>query len=241
MSTSHDPNCAYCTKPETLKAVMMEVVELPASTVYLWKDSRYPGRCVVALKGHARELFALEPARRQQFMDEVSAVAAAIQQGFQADKINYAIFGDAVPHLHFHLVPKRKDGPEWGQPFVVNPSEPAPMSAEQIQACLNVLRARLGRLESAFTSSGVASVGLWKYKPDHATDQPSYLDHGWHPGHRGRNRPPAGGTRRGCRHRGPPRGRRSSTSPGPHPSLGRRCLLLDGGRGPARGGPPLRA
>ena len=119
---------------------------MPASTVYLWRDGRYPGRCVVALKGHARELFALEPAKRQQFMDGVGAVAAAIQQGFQADKINYAIFGDTVPHLHFHLVPKRKDGPEWGLPFVVNSSEPAPMSAEQTQSGLNILRVRLGVL-----------------------------------------------------------------------------------------------
>ena len=157
MSTAHDltydPNCAYCTKPDTLKTVMQEVLELPASTVYLWRNGRYPGRCVVALKGHARELFALEPAKRQQFMDEVSAVAAAIQEGFQADKINYAIFGDAVPHLHFHLVPKRKDGPEWGLPFVVNPSEPSPMSAEQTQSCLDVLRVRLGRLESVPTGT----------------------------------------------------------------------------------------
>ena len=154
MTTSCDPNCAYCTKSEKLKAVMLEVVELPASTVYLWKDSRYLGRCVVALKGHARELFALEPARRQQYLEEVSAVAAAIQQGFQADKINYAVFGDAVPHLHFHLVPKRIGGPEWGLPFVVNPSEPAPLSAEQIQTCLILLRARLGHQEGAFPCAG---------------------------------------------------------------------------------------
>jgi diadenosine tetraphosphate (Ap4A) HIT family hydrolase len=156
MKTDHDPNCNYCTKSETLKAVMLELIELPASTVYLWKDGRHPGRCVVALKGHARELFALEPARRQQFMDDVSAVAAAIQQGFQADKINYAVFGDAVPHLHFHLVPKRKGGPEWGQPFVVNPSEPTPMSAEQTQSCFDILRTHLGCKESAAHGAGAA-------------------------------------------------------------------------------------
>ncbi len=149
MTSPYDSHCSYCIKAETLKAVMLEVDELPTSTVYLWKDGRYPGRCVVALKGHNCELFELEPAIRQQFMDEVSTVAAAIQQGFQADKINYAIFGDAVPHLHFHLVPKHKAGPEWGQPFVVNPSKPVPMSAEQIQSCLDILRKHLRRKESA--------------------------------------------------------------------------------------------
>lgn len=26
-------------------------------------------------------------------------------------------FGDLVPHVHVHVVPKYKDGPDWGNPF----------------------------------------------------------------------------------------------------------------------------
>mgnify|MGYP002708041280 CR=1 FL=1 len=29
----------------------------------------------------------------------------------------YATFGDLVPHVHVHVVPKYKDGPDWGNPF----------------------------------------------------------------------------------------------------------------------------
>lgn len=141
--SSYVADCIYCRKDEELMRAMHEVLELPASTVYLWRDDRYPGRCVVALNRHCCELFLLEPEVRQQFMDEVAAVAAAIQQCFQADKINYAIFGDAVPHLHFHLVPKRKDGPEWGQQFLVNPSGQPPLSDERTQGFLDLLRQRL--------------------------------------------------------------------------------------------------
>ena len=36
---------------------------------------------------------------------------------FHPDKINYATFGDLVPHVHVHMVPKYKDGLQWGAPF----------------------------------------------------------------------------------------------------------------------------
>ena len=43
MNIPHDPNCSYCTKPETLKAVMLEVAELPASTGVLMEGWPLPG------------------------------------------------------------------------------------------------------------------------------------------------------------------------------------------------------
>jgi len=36
-------------------------------------------------------------------------------------KINYAIYGDLVPHLHYHVVPKYRGGPNWGEPFALQP------------------------------------------------------------------------------------------------------------------------
>lgn len=41
---------------------------------------------------------------------------------FHPDKVNYGAYGDTVHHLHFHLVPKYKDGYEWGGVFAMNPS-----------------------------------------------------------------------------------------------------------------------
>ena len=32
-------------------------------------------------------------------------------------KINYAIYGDLVSHFHVHVVPKQRDGLQWGGPF----------------------------------------------------------------------------------------------------------------------------
>lgn len=42
---------------------------------------------------------------------------------FNPDKVNYGAYGDTGHHLYFHLVPKYKDGYEWGSVFAMNPGE----------------------------------------------------------------------------------------------------------------------
>ena len=53
-------------------------------------------------------------------MADVSNVAKAIQRAYNPDRINYGAYGDTLGHLHIHLVPKYKDGFEWGGTFVMN-------------------------------------------------------------------------------------------------------------------------
>lgn len=121
-ATGARTDCFYCTRNQELADLMIEVCKLPHSTVYLFRNQFFTGRCVVAYnQGHPRELYDLTPAERAGFMDEVAQVAAALDRLFHPDKINYAIFGDKVDHLHFHVVPKYRDNSEWGKPFPVNP------------------------------------------------------------------------------------------------------------------------
>lgn len=112
-------DCMYCQQEAALKQMAL-ICELPYSTVYLPKNQNFPGRCVVALKAHKTELFQLTKAEQAGFMQDLSRVSAAIQTLFSPDKINYAVYGDMVPHLHFHLVPKHKDGFCWGAAFAMS-------------------------------------------------------------------------------------------------------------------------
>ena len=50
-------------------------------------------------------------------MKVVSKVSLVLSKLFKSDKINYAIYGDLVPHFHIHLVPKKKNELQWGKPF----------------------------------------------------------------------------------------------------------------------------
>lgn len=115
--------CFYCVNDQRLHDLMIEICELSASTLYLFKEQTYRGRCIVAYKGHVNELFELSAEERNLFMADVAKAAAAIKKAFSADKINYGAYSDKLPHLHFHLVPKYQDGPSWGSTFVMSPED----------------------------------------------------------------------------------------------------------------------
>ncbi|MBP1082178.1 HIT family protein [Bacillus capparidis] len=100
---------------------MIEITKLNVSTLYLNKDQTHKGRCIIAFDRHVRELFQLKQEERYYFIEDISNVAKVLDQLFHPDKINFAIYGDLVSHLHIHVVPKVKDSPEWGEAFVNSP------------------------------------------------------------------------------------------------------------------------
>lgn len=109
--------CFYCDNGEKLRSLMIEFLETKYTRVFLNRDQKHIGRCVVEFKEHKTEYFELTEEERVDFFDTVSRVSKAIYNAFGADKINYATFGDLVPHVHMHVVPKYKDGLQWGSPF----------------------------------------------------------------------------------------------------------------------------
>ena len=139
-----DPNdCFYCARDGRLKTILIEICRLETSTLYLFREQTYRGRCVVALDAHETELFHLNPDTLQRFTRDVARTAAALQHAFGPDKINYAVYGDLAPHLHYHVVPKYQGGPSWGEPFALHPStqrhladEEYPKIVEAITYCL---------------------------------------------------------------------------------------------------------
>lgn len=114
--------CFYCEDGEKRKSLMFLICKLKVSTVYLFKDQKHLGRVVLKCNRHVQEVYELTDDENKQFFQELAIVAKAISKTFQPDKINYAIYGDLVPHLHVHIVPKYKDGINWGGPFSDDPS-----------------------------------------------------------------------------------------------------------------------
>jgi diadenosine tetraphosphate (Ap4A) HIT family hydrolase len=111
-----DQNCRYCTVADDIS---VKVAELETCNLLLTKDQKYRGRCILALKDHKTEVFQLGAEELQAWARDLAKASGAINAAFKPDKINYAGFGDTYPHLHIHLVPKYKDGPEWGAPFIL--------------------------------------------------------------------------------------------------------------------------
>jgi len=118
--------CQMCTKwadePE------LRIAELGCSYVLLNRDQFFPGYTFLLIKEHLTELFHLDRERRIMVMEEVTAVASALNTLFKPDKINYELLGNMVPHMHWHLVPRFRTDQVWPRPIWAVPHEEAILS-----------------------------------------------------------------------------------------------------------------
>lgn len=135
-------DCLYCNKNQTQYDLMIEICRLDVSTVYLFREQTYLGRCIVAYEGHTKELYELDDNVLLSYMQDVNKVAKALKDIFAAAKINYGAYSDKLPHLHMHLVPKYTDGPDFGSTFTMNPRK-VYLSDEEYMDILASVRSRL--------------------------------------------------------------------------------------------------
>ncbi len=87
------------------------IADLGLTRAFLHDDQFFPGWTVVVLDRHATELYTLERAERAQVMDDVAAAAEAVARAFAAVKVNYALLGNQLPHMHWHVIPRLADDP----------------------------------------------------------------------------------------------------------------------------------
>ena len=137
-----DNNCAYCVGGELLDKFGIKICDLSVSQLILFKEQSHKGRCVVAYKDHVSELVNIPEEERTAFINDVVKAANAIHKAFNPDKVNYGAYGDTGCHLHMHLVPKYKDGYEWGGVFEMNPGKTL-LSDEEYQELIDKIKANL--------------------------------------------------------------------------------------------------
>jgi len=111
---SDSQSCELCSKPGGAilwQSAFCRVVRVD--------DPHYPGFCRVIWNDHVREMSDLEASQQALLMGVVFAVESVVRQLFTPDKINLASFGNMVPHVHWHIIPRWQDDrhfpePVWG-------------------------------------------------------------------------------------------------------------------------------
>jgi len=121
------------------------IAELRETILYLHTDQFFPGWSVLVLRRHAIELFDLERDERARLMDEVSDVARALKLAFDARKVNYALFGNLVPHVHWHLIPRLATDPAPREPVFAVSHEPVRLPRMERADRIARIRSRLER------------------------------------------------------------------------------------------------
>lgn len=136
-----ETGCGMCSRWDD--EIDLRITEFEHSYLILNRDQFFPGYCLLFAKQHVTELFHLEPAIRQGMLEEVSRTAAVLARLFKADKINYELLGNMVPHIHWHLVPRLASDPLWPRPIWAEPHQEQPLSAAAYQERCALIRRQL--------------------------------------------------------------------------------------------------
>ena len=83
--------------------------------VGLYSDHRYPGRCLVVFPKHVEHLEDLDAYEMEHFMMCVTKVGRVVREVVGAKRMNYAVLGNAVPHVHAHVIPRFETDPNPNQ------------------------------------------------------------------------------------------------------------------------------
>ncbi|RCS58727.1 HIT family protein [Parvibium lacunae] len=83
----------------------------------------HPAFTRVIWQAHVKEMTDLCPAEREQLMAVVWVVEQVQREVLQPTKVNVASFGNVVPHLHWHIIPRYEGDAHWPNPVWAAPND----------------------------------------------------------------------------------------------------------------------
>ena len=108
--------CPLCPPRDFASEDRYEIAVFSTSTLYLYGDQRFLGYSVLAFDGwHATALDQLTKDEYTRYLDDLRLSVKAIRRALSPDHMNIELLGNAVPHLHWHIIPRYRSDPRWGQ------------------------------------------------------------------------------------------------------------------------------
>jgi diadenosine tetraphosphate (Ap4A) HIT family hydrolase len=139
--TRREPGCPLCDAPGGRL-----VVQAPRWRLVHADEAGFPAFYRVVWNEHAREFSQLSPAERAECIEVAVRVEEAMLRHLRPTKVNLATLGNAVPHLHWHVIGRF----DWDSHF------PGPVWAQALRprddVKLGELSARLATLEEDLRS-----------------------------------------------------------------------------------------
>ena len=102
-------NCPVCNLLSSDKSEDdhgIAIVDLSFSRLFLAKNQYVQGYCVLMCHRHVIELYELTADERMKDFSDLALVGRGLEKAFKADKLNYNILGNLIPHLHTHILPR---------------------------------------------------------------------------------------------------------------------------------------
>lgn len=133
-------NCVLC-DPLNKWPKSHIICTLPASTVLLSQDQFFKGWCLVVSNKHIVDLFEQSIEERLHLESDVSKVSKSIVEIFNPNIMNYAVFGNVIPHLHWNVMPRYFNDGLWGAPPW--PHEPKKLSISEASELSKTIRNKI--------------------------------------------------------------------------------------------------
>lgn len=110
------------------------LAELEVSTLGLYDDARYPGRCLLVVREHFDDLTTMPEDLATAALSDARRAGLAIKEALKPDRINYAVLGNVISHVHFHIIPRRWEidpAPGLSPWQTAEPAKPLPLPDQE--------------------------------------------------------------------------------------------------------------
>lgn len=108
--------CAFC---NLLKQADNDslICKMNHGSLYVNLDQYYRGRVMYVYNKHVQDFTELDFGDKNNLVfKELIVIGKGIKDMFKADLMNISSLGNHVQHLHWHIIPRYKDGENWGKP-----------------------------------------------------------------------------------------------------------------------------
>lgn len=82
------------------------IKELSVSRLGLYNDTRFSGRCILSLNEHYDHFEDVTLNTQISFIQNINDAVHAMKNALHVERVNIAILGNTVAHVHAHLIPR---------------------------------------------------------------------------------------------------------------------------------------
>ncbi|MBR9680656.1 MAG: HIT family protein [Candidatus Altiarchaeota archaeon] len=102
--------CKFCQIPSE------EIITETKTSIIRLGSQLHEGHTQIVFKRHVENIHDLSEEEFIEFSKDLRNAAKAVKIALNPDKMNYALYGNWEPHLHWHIYPRYKNKPDFGQP-----------------------------------------------------------------------------------------------------------------------------
>jgi diadenosine tetraphosphate (Ap4A) HIT family hydrolase len=137
------PMCSELTAGEEANQHGFTIAKLSMSILRLSVNQNAPGYCVLICTRHIREPYELPAQECSLYFEDMMQAGLALEKVYHPIKMNFQILGNALPHLHCHIIPRY-----YGDAAPGRPIDPLlthkPLTPEAYTQQIQAIRAALG-------------------------------------------------------------------------------------------------